>query len=114
MDRHTHGAVLDWWDPAEVGLRLALLRNGVVDYFPCPAGIPRATETSRLWPPSALLRPLGFGSIVPGLFDPIKAAMGAAEMNLQGRPAWRSLATSPTVKTLVEAEDSAHNLIWSR
>ncbi len=38
MDRHTHGAVLDWWDLAEVGLRLALLRNGVVDYFPLPRG----------------------------------------------------------------------------
>ena len=67
-----------------------------------------AQQNSRLWPPSALLRPLGCGSIAPGLFDPIKAAMGAAEMNLKERPAWRSLAPSPrtatasqgTVKTL--------------
>ena len=43
--RHAHVAGLDWWDLAEVRLRLALLRNGVVDYFPLPcARIPRAAK----------------------------------------------------------------------
>ena len=43
--RHTHVAGLDWWDLAEVRLRLDRLRNGVVDYFPLLVpSIPRATK----------------------------------------------------------------------
>jgi len=55
--------------------------------FPLPAAAPPAFlagQKSRPSPLSAALRPFGCGPIAPGLVDPIKAAMGAAAMNLNG------------------------------
>lgn len=75
-----HFAGLDWWDLAEVRLRLARLSNGAGQLFSPALRAFLAQQNSRPAPLFAALRPCGCRARAPGLFDPIKAAMGAAEI----------------------------------
>jgi uncharacterized protein (DUF736 family) len=60
------------------------LRNGVVDYFPLPCGHSARTKIAALGRPPLCCGLVRCGSLAPGLFDPIKAAMGARLGEPQG------------------------------